>query len=1498
MRKFVSALAALAVGCLGLLVVSPPAANAAVQPAGQLVSDNPADWTPHVLDGRVYQVAQVGNTVVLGGDFSSARNQDSSATVARSNLLAFNTSTGQISTSFVPNPNGVVRALIPAGDGESVYVGGSFSRISGQSVSNLARIRVSDGSLVSGFNPGTISGAVRDLRLSSGKLWVAGSFTHVAGNPQPALATVNPQTGAFDPYMSLQIAGVHNGGFTAVVKMDVNPQGTRLVAIGNFDTLDGVTNHQLFMLDTSGPSAQQADFQTNFYESRCSRSFDSYMRDLDFSPDGSFFVVSTTGAYGGSTGACDETARWDTDVTGTGVSPSWVDYTGGDTTYAVEITDSAVYVGGHQRWQNNPFAGDRPGPGAVSRPGIAALDPVNGLPFSWNPTRARGVGVFDFLNTQQGLWVASDTDRIGNWEYHGRIALMPANGKQLPRIASPKVPNDVYLAGSIGAASDPSVLYRVNAAGPSLLAATGMDWSGDTAAAPSTYHNQSSNRATYSTVPTVDDTVPAGTPHALFDSELWDPAGGQDQQWDFPVTAGTPLEVQLYFANRCTCTDDPGERVFDVAIDGTTVLDNFDISASVGHDVGTMRSFDITSDGNVDIDLSHVVENPLVNAIEIKRTDVSAPADTASLTKRHYADGNVGETNDAPTGDLDWNQIRGSFMVNGQLYTAWADGSFTRQSFDGTQFGDPDPVDTSDQLVVLSDWHNDISQATGMFYDNGRVYFTLSGSNQLYYRYLTTESGVVGAKRFVASDSVAGIDFGNVRGMFATGNRLYWATPNGVLHRIDWANGAQSGAPVAGTAQAVSGPGVDGNAWHARDLFLYQGADGAAAPQPPTASFTDDCTSLTCSFDASASTADGATITSYAWDFGDGSTGTGKTTTHTYDGNGTYTVKLTIGTDKGGADTVSKQVTVERVNQAPVASFTTVCDELACSFDASDSTDDGSVASYAWEFGDGSTGTGKTTTHTYSEAGDFTVKLTVTDDEGKTGSTTQVAHPSTAGLAYVAGDSTNGNRSRHTVQIPDQVRAGDTLLLFMTANTDSVTVTGPTGWTEEESRSSGNMSARLWTRTATAGDAGSTVTVDTSGWTKSDLSVVAYRGQGGTAEVTATASDIAGAATSQTTPSVNVTQGGSWLVSYWGGKSGSITDWTLPAGQVERTGSVGAGGGHVTAEAADSGGPVPTGATGGVTAVADANARTAMFSVVVGVEAAGPVQNQPPTAAFTVACDALACSFDASGSSDDGTIASYAWNFGDGSSGTGQTATHTYADAGDRTVRLTVTDDAGATGSTTRVAHPSTSGVAFVAADSTNGNRLRHTVQIPDDVRAGDTLVLFLGANAAVDFTAPAGWTEQQAQTGNSAAVRMWSKTAAAGDAGSNVVVTSTQRTKSDLTVAAYRGQGGATSIGPSASAIVRPSSADHVTPDVTVNQPGSWVLSYWAEQTSATPTWTLPTGAPLRASSSGSGGGSVSAVLSDSDGPVPTGTRGGVTATTSEDIGRVAMVSAVVQIG
>lgn len=155
----------------------------------------------------------------------------------------------------------------------------------------------------------------------------------------------------------------------------------------------------------------------------------------------------------------------------------------------------------------------------------------------------------------------------------------------------------------------------------------------------------------------------------------------------------------------------------------------------------------------------------------------------------------------------------------------------------------------------------------------------------------------------------------------------------------------------------------------------------------PFASFGFSCAGQTCTFDGSGSTDDHG-ISAYAWSFGDGGTGSGVTASHTF-ANGVYSVQLIV-TDTGGQTaSATRQVTVP--DPPPTASFTFHCAGLACSFDGSGSTDNASITSYAWTWGDGGSGAGLTPNHTYGAPGTFSVTLTVTDNSGGTGSATQTA---------------------------------------------------------------------------------------------------------------------------------------------------------------------------------------------------------------------------------------------------------------------------------------------------------------------------------------------------------------------------------------------------------------------------------------------------------------------------------------------------------------------------
>lgn len=168
---------------------------------------------------------------------------------------------------------------------------------------------------------------------------------------------------------------------------------------------------------------------------------------------------------------------------------------------------------------------------------------------------------------------------------------------------------------------------------------------------------------------------------------------------------------------------------------------------------------------------------------------------------------------------------------------------------------------------------------------------------------------------------------------------------------------------------------------------------------PPTVTIEARCpvNSLTCTFIGTASDTDGTIdATSYAWSFGDGSTAAGTDVTHEYLAAGTYTVTFSAADNEGAFGFASTTVTVsaEGANNAPTASFTYECNELSCTFSptVSDPDPEGSIASLTWDFGDGTTLSSGTdpVTHDYTAAGEYSVTLTVTDNEDAPGSASQL----------------------------------------------------------------------------------------------------------------------------------------------------------------------------------------------------------------------------------------------------------------------------------------------------------------------------------------------------------------------------------------------------------------------------------------------------------------------------------------------------------------------------
>ena len=179
----------------------------------------------------------------------------------------------------------------------------------------------------------------------------------------------------------------------------------------------------------------------------------------------------------------------------------------------------------------------------------------------------------------------------------------------------------------------------------------------------------------------------------------------------------------------------------------------------------------------------------------------------------------------------------------------------------------------------------------------------------------------------------------------------------------------------------------------------------SGADAPPSASLTlsprTGTAPLAVTADASGSTPGSTPISTYRFDFGDGTVEgpqAAATANHTYPAAGTYTVTVTVADTGGRSSTATDQVTVSQPQSPPNAVLTVSPGSgrapVTVSADASGSTDNGDstpIATYRFDFGDGTiTGpqAGATASHTYTTAGSYTVRVTVTDTGGQSASAT------------------------------------------------------------------------------------------------------------------------------------------------------------------------------------------------------------------------------------------------------------------------------------------------------------------------------------------------------------------------------------------------------------------------------------------------------------------------------------------------------------------------------
>ena len=411
------------------LVASPgiPAKASDTTPAtttghADVVSETPVDWTPHVLDGSVRAVAEGADVIVAGGNFERIQEPDSESELTQRHLFAFERETGELLADFRPTLDGEVRSLAVVDD--TVYVGGFFTSVNNVAQRGITQLSLSDGSLVSDFAETAIDdGRVYGIAEHEGQLYLGGSFSSVNGEARRGIARLDAATGEVDPDFDLPISELR-AGFLRVHNLALSPDGERLLINGPFLEVAGQSRPQIAMIDTAGEEARLSSWSTNAFTADCGApNMHTYLHQMEFAPDSSYFVVVTTGSAHERPGLCKTASRWEV-TDNPEAEPTWVNETGGDSLYSVAVTERAVYVGGHQRWLDNPEGHNSAGPGAVDREGIGAIDPESGTALPWNPGRQRGHGAEELLATEDGLFVGSDTEWISG-RYQPRLALLP-----------------------------------------------------------------------------------------------------------------------------------------------------------------------------------------------------------------------------------------------------------------------------------------------------------------------------------------------------------------------------------------------------------------------------------------------------------------------------------------------------------------------------------------------------------------------------------------------------------------------------------------------------------------------------------------------------------------------------------------------------------------------------------------------------------------------------------------------------------------------------------------------------------------------------------------------------------------------------------------------------------------------------------------------------------------------------------------------------------------
>ena len=214
----------------------------------------------------------------------------------RNNAFSFSATTGAV-TSWAPNitpgavgntGSGAVNSIALSADCQTAYLGGVFVGVNGTKVSNIAAVSTTTGALVATFGHSAAGQVANVVRVGS-HLITSGYFSGINGSTKPYMVSLDLTTGKDDGYVDLNISGIYNykdaigrtvgANPTRVWNTTLSPDGTKLLAMGDFMSVGGQHRQQLFMLDLGASSATVDAWYSPEFNGYCDISEPFYIQD-------------------------------------------------------------------------------------------------------------------------------------------------------------------------------------------------------------------------------------------------------------------------------------------------------------------------------------------------------------------------------------------------------------------------------------------------------------------------------------------------------------------------------------------------------------------------------------------------------------------------------------------------------------------------------------------------------------------------------------------------------------------------------------------------------------------------------------------------------------------------------------------------------------------------------------------------------------------------------------------------------------------------------------------------------------------------------------------------------------------------------------------------------------------------------------------------------------------------------------------------------------------